>query len=338
MPQPTISAGLARGLIQFAVEKGADQHQLTARAGINASDLEDQDNRIGFEHYVTLMHAAQELCGDPALALHYGETVDLSEVSIVGLIMNAAATMGDAFVQLQRFSRLALDVEGVSSEARFELAQRDGQIWMVDTRANPNAFPELTEVAFARLVCGPRRFLPAKHVLQIAVTHPAPAYASEYERVFQCPVEFSSPWNAMRLEPQIATWRVALQPHYVFGVLTERADTLLKELENTQTTRGHVEALLLPILHTGDVSADAIAGEMGFSRQTLFRKLKTENTTYESVLDSLRHRMALHYLSGKKSSVNETAYLVGFSDPASFSRAFKRWTGKSPREVRALKA
>ena len=126
MPQPTISAGLARGLIQFAVEKGADPGQLTSRAGINASDLEDQDNRIGFEHYVTLMRAAQELCGDPALALHYGETVDLSEVSIVGLIMNAAATMGDAFVQLQRFSRLAGERQALGNrEGRMRAVQRE---------------------------------------------------------------------------------------------------------------------------------------------------------------------------------------------------------------------
>jgi AraC-like DNA-binding protein len=52
--------------------------------------------------------------------------------------------------------------------------------------------------------------------------------------------------------------------------------------------------------------------------------------TFEKVLDELRHNMAVHYLSGKKASVNETAYLVGFSDPAAFSRAFKRWTGSSP--------
>ena len=90
----------------------------------------------------------------------------------------------------------------------------------------------------------------------------------------------------------------------------------------------------MPVLHTGDISMDAIAEKMAVSRQTLFRRLKAEDATFEKVLDELRHRLALNYLGGRKASVNETAYLVGFSDPAAFSRAFKRWTGKSPSEMR----
>jgi AraC-like DNA-binding protein len=136
------------------------------------------------------------------------------------------------------------------------------------------------------------------------------------------------------MDPTIASHRVQLQPRYVFGVLSERAEALLKELESSRSTRGKVESLLMPILHTGDIGVDAIATKMGVSRQTLFRRLKAEGVTFEKVLDELRHKLALHYLSGRKASVNETGYLVGFSDPAAFSRAFKRWTGKSPREMR----
>ena len=84
------------------------------------------------------------------------------------------------------------------------------------------------------------------------------------------------------------------------------------------------------ILHKGDVGMDVIAAKMGVSRQTLFRRLKAEGVTFEIILDELRQRLALHYLAGRKASVNETAYLVGFSDPAAFSRAFKRWTGTTP--------
>jgi AraC-like DNA-binding protein len=83
---------------------------------------------------------------------------------------------------------------------------------------------------------------------------------------------------------------------------------------------------------------DGIASTLGLSRQTLSRRLKAEGTTFEKVLDELRHRMALNYMSGQKVSVNETAYLVGFSEPAAFSRAFKRWTGTSPRQHKSTTA
>lgn len=337
MSNLTTSAGLVAGLIVFAVERGADRADLMARACVRPADIEDADHRVPFETYMALMRAAQEMCDDPALALHFGEAVDLAELSIVGLIMNASATMADAFTQMQRLGRLTLETEGLSEGPRFELTMRDGQLWMVDTRTNPNAFPELTEGAFARLVCGPRRFLPKPHVLDVHVTHPAPAYRAEYDRIFQCPVTFSSRWNAMRLDPQIETWPVALQPRYVFDVLTQRADGLLQALEDQKTVSGRVEAVLLPLLHTGEASADGVARALGFSRQTLFRKLKSEDASYEQVLDALRHRMALRYLRGGKVSVNETAYLVGFSEPAAFSRAFKRWSGKSPREVQSAR-
>ncbi len=333
MSRLTMSAGVADGLIAFAVQRGADRAKLMSQAGLCPADLEDSDGRLPFETYVAVMRAAQDLCDDPALALHFGEAVDLAQVSIVGLIMNASATMGEAFAQMQRFGKLTLETEGLNSGPRFALTTRDGQLWMVDTRADPDAFPELSEGAFARLVCGPRRFLPEPHVLEVQFSHPAPAWREEYDRIFQCPVSFSSGWNAMRLDPRIATWPVALQPRYVFGVLTQRADGLLQELEDQKSVRGRVEAILLPLLHTGDVSADAVAQALGFSRQTLFRKLKAEDSTYKEVLDALRNRMALRYLDGGKASVNETAYLVGFSEPAAFSRAFKRWTGKSPREA-----
>lgn len=331
----TVGAGLPRGLVKLAVAKGADADELARRAGLALVDLEDQDNRIPMPNYIALMRAAKELTGDPALALHYGEEVDLSELSITGLIMNASETMGDAFLQMNRFGRLAIEVEGVSpGESRFRMLGDHRGVWLVDTRANPNEFPELTEVTFARMACHPRRFLPRSHFLEVHVTHPEPSYSSEYERIFQCPVVFNAEWNAWRGDPELANYRVQLQPRYVFGVLSERAEQLLKELESSRSARGKVESLLMPILHTGDIGMDAIAVKMGVSRQTLFRRLKAEEVTFEKVLDDLRHRLALSYLAGRKASVNETAYLVGFSDPAAFSRAFKRWTGKSPSEMR----
>jgi len=329
---PTIAAGFARALMDLAVSKGADRSLLAERSHIDLADVRDQDNRIPMASYVALMHTGKVLCNDPALALHFGETFEVAELSIVGLIGQAAETMAEALAQLNRYSRLIADVDGVAAGGRLVLVRESGQLWLVDTRANPNDFPELTESSFARMVCTSRRLGNAGLVQAVHFTHAAPVYRAEYDRIFQVPVIFESGRNALLMaDDSWLTLRTPLASRYVFGILSERAEALLKRLENSASVRGRVESLLMPILHTGEASMAVVAREMGMSRQTLFRRLKAEGTTFEKVLDELRRRLALDYLSGRKVSVNETAYLVGFSEAAAFSRAFKRWTGSSPR-------
>lgn len=119
-------------------------------------------------------------------------------------------------------------------------------------------------------------------------------------------------------------------PAYAFGALSEHAERLIAELRSGKTIRGRVEEYLMPTLHTWEASMEDVASALGQSRQTLYRNLRAEGVTFAQVLDDLRHRLALHYLESKRVSVNETAFLVGFSDRSAFSRAFKRWTGKGP--------
>ena len=140
--------------------------------------------------------------------------------------------------------------------------------------------------------------------------------------------------NALLIDEAILSIRWPQTNPYLSQILKTQADELLKKLENSKSIRGRVENLLLPILHTGESSMYTIADKLGVSRQTLFRKLKAEGVTFEEVLNELRYKLAVRYLREKKISVKETAYLVGFSDPAAFSRAFKRWTGSGPRTIR----
>lgn len=334
MPETTVAAGGARALWELAVSQGASPSALAARSHLEPSGLQEPDRRLPFAKYVALMRAAKELCHDPALALHFGEAFDFADISIVGLIGRASETMAEGFAQFNRYARLVMD-DGLAAE-RFVLKRRAGQLWLVDTRPNPNDFPEFTETSFARMVCTSRRWFPeVEFIKAVHVTHPAPEYRAEYERIFRAPVVFESDRNALLTD---AAWLTHRNPHasrYVFGILSSHAEALLKSLEDAKSMRGRVESLLMPALHTGQVSVKMIAGQLGLSRQTLFRKLKAEGVTFKKVLDELRHKLALHYLGGKKVSVNETAYLLGFSDPASFSRAFKRWTGSCPRAAQS---
>lgn len=332
MGRNTVSAGYARSLVDYAAGRGADRGQLLAAAGLAAADLADFDARVPHDAYAALMRAAKAATGDAALALHWSEDVALHEVSVVGLLGYASRDMGAAFLQLQRYARLVVEVDLQSDAAsRFEHVQAYGGLWIVDRRADPGALPEHSETAFARMVCGTRRFGQTPFALEVHVTHADPGYGAEFERVVGAPVRFGRDWNAMRIDPTWVTRPMQAEPPYVFGILARHADALLTRLKEADTLRGQVESLLLPLLHTGDIGVEAAAGRLAMSRQTLYRRLRAEGATFAQVLDDLRRRMALDYLAARRVSVNETAYLVGFSDPAAFSRAFKRWTGASPR-------
>jgi AraC-like DNA-binding protein len=337
--EPTVSAAYTKALLEFAVSRGAEEARLLPCADISADDLHDPDNRVPFARYIRLMRAAKALTGDPAFALEYGAATDDRRFSIVGLIAHASATMSEALVQINRYCKLAIEVDLPGGGSRFDIVSESGACWMIDRRANPNAFPELTEVAWSRFICGIRRAFPKyTYALAAQVKHQAPPHHQAYERLWRVPVTFNAHRNAIQIPPDFGNLPIQPENRYVFGVLTERGDALLDELERQRSARGRVESMLLPLLHTGDVGVETIAQKMETSRQTLYRMLKAEGVTFEGVLDELRHRMALHYLAGKRVSVRQTAYLVGFSDPAAFSRAFKRWTGRSPRNARAAKA
>jgi len=328
----TVRTGLVRALLELAVSKGASRTTLLERSRIEPRRLRDPDNRIPLAKCVRLMRTGKELSNDPALALHLGEALGIEESSVVGLIGRACDTLADAFVQLNRYDRLVAEIDGLTTGDRFVLRREGTQFRLIDTRKNPNDFPELTEYSFARIICASRQGAAEQFAKEVHVTHAAPLYRAEYDRILQVPVVFESDANALLGDDEWLTLRSPLPPRYVFGILSERADDLLKSLQSSKSTRARVQTLLMPMLHTGDPSIDTIASKMGLNRQMLLGLLKREGASFEKVLDELRHRMALEYLNGKKVSVNETAYLVGFSETAAFSRAFKRWTGRTPGE------
>jgi hypothetical protein len=112
MAELTMAAGIARGLANYVVSQGVSAEALGHASGLDLFMLDDPEARIPFERFKALLCAGQTLSGDPALALHFAESVDLSEMSIVGLLTHACETMMDAFVQIQRYNRLVHDRPG----------------------------------------------------------------------------------------------------------------------------------------------------------------------------------------------------------------------------------
>lgn len=337
MQDPTVSAGYVRSLLTLAVKRGANAAELLEAAQIDPSLIEEPDERVAFDRFKALMLASKAACRDPALALHFGAAEPFADLSIVGLIAHAAKSMREAFEQTNRYARLVVEVDGHESDPRFAVVTRGDGVWIEDRRRNPNAFPELTESTWVRFVQDYKRAFPnrAPFVLEVHMTHPAPPHAAAYPDFFSMPVRFDAPWNALRIRESWLDEPTGSNDRYVFGVFNAHAADLMKTLAEARTIRGQIEGALVPILHTGRVSMEIVSRRLGCSRSTLHRRLKQDGESFESILDDLRRRLAIDYLESRKVSVNEAAYLTGFSEPSAFSRAFRRWTGTSPGKFKA---
>jgi AraC-like DNA-binding protein len=332
MAETSVSAGYAQAVVDVAVALGADAAAVAALAGFDPVAISGPDDRVPFATFKALMRAGATATGDPAFALHFGAESRFNDISIVGLIAHAAATMGDAFEQMNRFARLAIEVDGHDSGDRFAIVSVGGETFIEDRRRNPNDFPELTESTFARFIWNTRRAFPdARFARYACFTHPEPAHSAEHARILGVPVHFGADRNALAIDRSWLSLPLPNFNRYVFGVFIDRAEALMAEMLANKSWRGRVETVLLARLHSGNLRMEDVAASLGSSKTSLYRRLADEGCGFDAVLDALRHRMAVQYLGGRKVSVNEAAYLVGFSDPAAFSRAFKRWTGKTPR-------
>ena len=125
------------------------------------------------------------------------------------------------------------------------------------------------------------------------------------------------------------------RPNPFMTFLGELAGAIERSARKEASFRRQVEAVVEPLLAEGDANIDRVARDMGLSRQTLYRRLKAEEVTFEQLLDELRHKLALKLLRDEHMAVKQASWRLGFSDPAAFSRAFKRWTGSAPSFARA---
>ena len=331
--EPTIAASFAGALLDLVVSKGGDRDELLRRSGIAGADLLDRNERIPLGKWLALMRLGKEASGDPALALHFGRAFDMAELSVIGLLGPAAATKADGFRMLGRFWRLVADLEA-ESEDRFELRESEQGTWLVDTRLDPNETPEISEAGFAQIATMAQRMMPGeRHFLAAHFTHEAPAHRAEYEAVLGIPVTFSSDRNALLMPKGWAKQPIALQPPHASEIFSAHAESLLGRLEERDTLLKRVEAILEEMLPQGPPRAPRVARRLGIAPHSLYRGLKAEGASFAVALEKVRRRLALRYVRAGIPA-KEAAWRLGYADPATFSRAFKRWTGSGPRRYR----
>jgi AraC-like DNA-binding protein len=171
-------------------------------------------------------------------------------------------------------------------------------------------------------------------VRRVTFVHPAPPDTTEHERVFGCPVQFEATHTRMFIDR--AAWDTPGTGAHpgVLKLLAQHAELLLQKLPRGPDLVERTRKAIGERLRGGDSSLESVARELGTSGRSLQRHLGELGFTYNALADEVRAATAQLYLRQPDIAIAEIAYLLGFADPTTFNRAFKRWTGLTPARAR----
>ena len=156
----------------------------------------------------------------------------------------------------------------------------------------------------------------------------------EVHRILRCPVEFLQPANSWVLPQSVMELPIVSQDSHLLHILRMHADDLLAQRKRVGGLRSIVEIHLESVLPSGKVRAAVVAQQLGMSLRSLTRQLAEEGASFGEILDRLRNRLAVRYLGEQRISLQQIAWLLGYSELAAFNHAFKRWSGTSPSRAR----
>jgi AraC-like DNA-binding protein len=319
-------------LLDACARLGLDTGQILRSAEVDPASLQDPDARLSVEQADALWQKAYELSNDPNLALHAIEVLPFGAYRVIDFLGTSAPTIGAALAKVSDYFPLIRN--GV---IRLPYVVGDREVtFAVEATSSPSAvtrpYAEYTLAAvFLRTRMATGQSYP---LVRVEFSHPRPADISEHERIFECPVRFGAETCQLVIAREVwDTPRTGSNPA-LFSVLDTHAKMLLDQLPDPADIAGRVREAIAAELRGGSPQLESIARRLAMSPRTLQRRLREQGVVFNDVLDAMRLRAAKSYLAQGDVAGAEVAYLLGFAEPSSFNRAFKRWSGQTPTEYR----
>lgn len=311
-------------------KQGIDTAALFEQAGLDVAALSDPNARYATSGTRKLWKLAVEATGNPNLGLDVGRNVTSTTFHALGYSLLASPTLMEVFERAVRYFRIISD----SVELAFEKEKQSCKfiVHMLPGEAQP-AEESIDAVMSVMIRLCRTLYGPEFRARQVIFRRPQPLDVIAFEKVFKAPLAFDANESAIyidrkTLESPLPTGNADLARHN---------DEILARylaLFDRENVANRVHAVLVELLPEGEPSQEKVAQRLHMSLRNLQRKLQADGATYKEILNKTRHELALSYMAESSYSISEITYLLGFSDTSSFTRAFKRWTGKSPSEYR----
>lgn len=333
-----VSASIGALVVDAAVARGASPAELEAKTGFRLALAVDPDARIPLAMETALWDCAAAAAGDEAFGAHAAERLRPGVLDVLDYVVRAAPTLLASLERLARYNRLLHDA------ATFSVIDASPNVVRVE-HALPSAgatqsrhAAEFTLVSL--VVVGAQILGEPVRPTAVEFRHGAPAGTvarAELERIFGITPRYSRPVNALELPRALLERRVPNDDPALSRVVIRHAEALLAARPApADRVSDRVRRLLAALLAESERESTlgAVAAKLRMSERSLQRRLAEESVRFEALVDEVRREMAARYLADRKVAIAEIAYLLGYSEPSAFHRAFKRWTGSTPAEAR----
>lgn len=327
-----MSARIGAMIVYSASVSGVKPEELERATGFRSASAIDPDARIPLAMETALWEEAAKRTADESFGLHTAERLRPGQFDVLDYVIRTAPSARGAVERVVRYNRIEHDIAVFSIVDRGQITRVEhafGDGLHVQSRHSAE-FTLASHIVFGSQITG-TRMVPRS----VEFKHPRPAATGEHVRVFGVEPRFSAEINALEWDRDILERPNPTADPALARTILRHADSLLAALpEATASYADRVRRIIADKLGEGEATLRSVARQLKMSERSLQRRLTADGVTFDVLLDELRHQLALRYLADPQIAISEVAYLLGFSDPSPFHRAFKRWTGMTPSEAR----
>lgn len=330
-----VGATGVRAMLTAFEALGLDAGALSSGGGITGAQLEDPDAVIPARSLYAMWDTAERAWARPALGMHVALRVPFGAYEVLDYLILSSGTVGEALTHFSAYFAIATrtsryDVRGGDEGMVFEL------VWQIPPEG---VMFHLRDFSLA-VVAGRVVSAGGPKPMRIELAGPPLADTCEYAKGFGTEVKLRARRNALVFTH--AAWNTPLprRDADLNRTLRRHAQLLLDRHPRPEadTAAAQVRAVLLRESMVDPVNIAQVARRLATGPRTLQRRLRAEGTTFDQVCQAVRAGLAREYLGDRRLGVGEVAYLLGFSEPSAFTRAFRRWTGQTPRAFREAQA
>jgi len=290
--------------------------------------LLDDDARISAPQFCVAWSEAMRLARDRQLALAIARATPIGAFGIVEYVCRSAPTLGEALRQWVRYLNLLDDAVEVA------LVVSGDRAYLRVARESEAPAPASHELCWALVARQARELSTVPfRALGVELAHPAPGDVAPYRAFFDAPVTFGAEHTQLVMSAAALDASLVSSDPKLLAILSRAADELAKHTPTDPLMTAQVKRVLHEALRSDDATIEHVAKRLGLTARSLQRRLTDETTTFAQVREDVRRELARRYL-GDGLPIADISFLLGFSEPSAFFRAFKRWTGETPLAMR----